>query len=340
VALDQWRGLALILVLISHGLFFTGRVNGAGRIGVNLFFFISGVLVYRSLIRETGGGWEIASSFWWRRFRRLYPALIAYVLIMLIAVVFLQRIPGQPPSSDIASYVRAVPWALGYAINYDPDAPMSLGHLWSLACEMQFYFVAPLIFLLGGGNPARRMAVFGGATLVLMSVGLIFPLVARNYEASKYHFEIAVWPMMLGFFCEHVKRWFSRIPLGMMRIIHGAGVVVLALSLVLMLFGMQMKKLVIATGSLTLLPCFLAYLAGLPFPGRVGQALAWTGERTYSIYLWQEPLTLCRYLPTMLHPAGAALSILVGAASFKFFERPFLSVNRQQHLADYKTADA
>ena len=171
VALDQWRGLALILVLISHGFFFTGRVNGAGRVGVNLFFFISGILVYRSLIKERGGGWKITRSFWWRRLRRLYPALIAYVLTMLVAVIFLQRLPGQPPPSDLSSYIRAVPWALGYVINYNPGPPMSLGHLWSLACEMQFYFLAPLIFLLGGGNPVRRMAVFGGATVLLMGLG-------------------------------------------------------------------------------------------------------------------------------------------------------------------------
>lgn len=47
VALDQWRGLALMLVfvLISHGFYLTDRVHGAGRVGVNLFFFISGLLV-------------------------------------------------------------------------------------------------------------------------------------------------------------------------------------------------------------------------------------------------------------------------------------------------------
>jgi hypothetical protein len=49
VALDQWRGLALVLVLISHGFFFSDCVHGIGRVGVNLFFFISGVLVFRSL---------------------------------------------------------------------------------------------------------------------------------------------------------------------------------------------------------------------------------------------------------------------------------------------------
>ena len=92
IALDQWRGFALILVLFQHALFFTNRVNGLGRIGVNLFFFISGILVYRSLHKEEAvkSGWQLARSFWWRRFRRLYPALIAYVLTMLVPVACLE----------------------------------------------------------------------------------------------------------------------------------------------------------------------------------------------------------------------------------------------------------
>src|SRR5271168_1564973 len=83
VALDQWRGLALVLVLVSHGFFFTDRVNGAGRIGVNLFFFISGILVFRSLQKDNRRGWPLANAFWRRRLRRLYPALIAYLIAML-----------------------------------------------------------------------------------------------------------------------------------------------------------------------------------------------------------------------------------------------------------------
>src|ERR1035438_2389048 len=67
IALDQWRGLALVLVLISHGFFFTDRVNGIGRVGVNLFFFISGILVFRSLSRSRAASpWERPRSYWWR----------------------------------------------------------------------------------------------------------------------------------------------------------------------------------------------------------------------------------------------------------------------------------
>src|SRR5215210_4343936 len=123
-ALDQWRGIALLLVLVSHGFYFTDRVHGAGRVGVNLFFFISGLLVYRSLRRRNG------FDFLRRRLKRLYPALFAYVALMLPVTLAL----------DGGAYLRHVPPALAYTMNYDAaEAPIALGHLWSIACEMQFY---------------------------------------------------------------------------------------------------------------------------------------------------------------------------------------------------------
>ena len=111
VALDQWRGLALVLVLISHGFLFTGRVNGLGRVGVNLLFFISGILVFRSLARSRAAShWERTRSYWWRRFRRLYPALIAYVLAMLPLAWLLQHRPQLPAESDFGSYLKSARW--------------------------------------------------------------------------------------------------------------------------------------------------------------------------------------------------------------------------------------
>src|SRR5215469_4204546 len=62
IALDQWRGFALLLVLVSHGFFFTNMVNGIGRIGVNIFFFISGILVFRSLNTSLGAPQTIARA--------------------------------------------------------------------------------------------------------------------------------------------------------------------------------------------------------------------------------------------------------------------------------------
>jgi peptidoglycan/LPS O-acetylase OafA/YrhL len=109
-----------------------------------------------------------------------------------------------------------------------------------------------------------------------------------------------------------------------------AGLVALAASLALMPLGIQTKQLVIAGGSLSLAPCLFAYLFGRELGGLAGSTLTWLGRRTYSIYLWQQPLTICNYLPVALHPLGAAASILLGALSFRLFERPFLSALRRR----------
>jgi peptidoglycan/LPS O-acetylase OafA/YrhL len=329
-ALDQWRGLALVFVLISHGFFFTGRVNGIGRVGVNLFFFISGVLVFKSLTSHRDAtDWERTRHFWKRRLRRLYPAMLGYVLAMVPTVYVLRNVPGAITAS-MTEYLGSAPFALIYAINYWPlGAVWSLGHLWSLACEMQFYLLAPVIFLLGGNTSAQRNMVWGALLLALAFWGLIGGTWLEG-ERYKYHFEVSAWPLMLGFFCEYRKDLFQRIPA---RWFHGiilASLVVFAVMTCLMFFVNAMKYVVIAIGTFAFIPCFLAYIGNRTLGGLPGRTMTWLGERTYSIYLWQQPLTICDYLPNLLHPAGAVVATVVGGVWFRFLERPFLSAKRQQ----------
>lgn len=295
----------MLLVLVSHGFYFTDHVHGIGRVGVNLFFFISGLLVYRSLARNADGG-----AFWWRRAKRLCPALVAFVVLMFpITLAF----------DDVAGYRGALPAALLFSIDYWPVVPpRSLGHLWSIACEMQFYAVAPVVFLLGTRGRLGLLCAFlaaGMAAPILDPAGL-----------SKYHFEYAAWPLMLGFCCEQWKGSLVRIPRA--QLVSRAGLAVFGASLGLMAFGVETKTLVIAGGTVSLVPCLFAYLGGRALDGRPGQVLTWLGKRTYSIYLWQQPLTICNYLPVALQPLGAVASTFVGAVSYRWLERPFLSARR------------
>jgi peptidoglycan/LPS O-acetylase OafA/YrhL len=326
--------MALILVLISHGFFFTGRVGGAGRIGVNLFFFISGILTFRSLNSGVGTFGELTSHFLKRRLWRLYPALLAYVAIMALATIPLQHLPNLPPQSDFRSYLAEVPFALTYTVNYTGHHYVpSLEQLWSLSCEMQFYALAPFIFALGRGNRRRSLMVFGSVCLVLTLIGVLYPLRARNFEHAKYHFEVAVWPMMVGFFCESRKDWFLKIPRLAVRYIYAIGVTAILVALIIMPFSMHAKRLVIAVGALGLFPCLLAYLYEFRIPGKAGVFFAWIGERTYSIYLWQQTMTICDFLPAVLHPLGAVVSIPIGAFWFNLCEKPFLSRKRVREVS-------
>jgi peptidoglycan/LPS O-acetylase OafA/YrhL len=322
-SLDQWRGLALVLVLISHGLYFTGKVSGIGRVGVNLFFFISGILVFRSLSRSSASDFKgRAISFWTRRFRRLYPALVGYLLLALPITYVFQNRPDVPQHCTFSDYVARLPNGFLYLINYTPPpCHTALNHLWSLSTEVQFYFLAPIVFALGGVAAARRRWVWGTMLAVLMGLGMLQP---RFGDGVKYYFEFSVWPMMLGFVAEWMRPRFE----GFCRVVAKpalvATVFALLLSIGLMMLGTRAKIVVVAIGAFMIFPCYCAYVAGIGLGGRTGRLMTWLGQRTYSIYLWQQPLTLCGYIPPVLHPVGAILSCLVGAISFRWLEQPFL----------------
>src|SRR5262249_41521206 len=148
----------------------------------------------------------------------------------------------------------------------------------------------------------------------------------------KYHFEVAVWPMMLGFCCEYRKVWFNFIPANWFRIILFGSLLVFTTTVILLLCGFKLKLPVIAIGTFAFVPCFLSYLGNRPLGGISGRVLTWLGERTYSIYLWQQPFTICDYLPNNLHPVGSLLATIVGGIWFRFFEQPFLSTTRKRFV--------
>ena len=327
-SLDQWRGLALVLVLLSHGFFLTGRVPGLGRAGVNLFFFISGILVFRSLSRGPQNPTEGARYFWIRRSKRLIPAKYFYLLCM--AVLLFVPLSAVTPVFR-ASFYDSLPSSFLYYRNYyvspDPLARENLtGHLWSLACEMQFYLLAPLIFFAGGKSLYSRLAVYG-SLLALMLAGGVSVVGKATYDP--YTFQVAAWPMMLGFCVEHWRSAFPKFAarLGPSLVWVGlASVVVLACSVLTVHgdYGFH-KKVVILAGTLLVAGCFGCYLRGVAPYGFVGDALHFLGNRTYSIYLWQQPLTIGGLLPPAFHPWGSLLAIPIGAVSFHFLEMPFMS---------------
>ncbi|MBA2535729.1 MAG: acetyltransferase, partial [Rubrobacter sp.] len=100
-------------------------------------------------------------NFWWRRARRLLPALYLLLVVTLtFAVVFL---PGE-----VAGLRGDVLAAFGYVTNWflifgqesyfeSVGRPSVLQHLWSLAVEEQFYLIWPIVLAVGLGIGARRL---------------------------------------------------------------------------------------------------------------------------------------------------------------------------------------
>ena len=148
-ALDGLRAVAAGLVVLTHAAFLTGfgatggltgRLWARGDFGVGIFFALSGFLLHRGLVADDTRGRLDVTGYALRRVARVLPAY----WVALAAVV----IGANPPLRD---------WLLHAALLqiYVPDAWISaFGQSWSLATEMSFYLVLPLIVI--ALRPLRR----------------------------------------------------------------------------------------------------------------------------------------------------------------------------------------
>src|SRR3954463_5081929 len=145
--LDGVRAFAVIAVLAFHD----GRLGG-GFLGVSTFFTLSGFLITGLLLREWKHAGRVSlRNFFGRRFRRLFPAAVAGVLVAAaVALALHDAQTSQNFSRDgLAALGDVADWRFllsgqSYANLFATPSPLQ--HYWSLAVEEQFYLVlAPLI---------------------------------------------------------------------------------------------------------------------------------------------------------------------------------------------------
>jgi peptidoglycan/LPS O-acetylase OafA/YrhL len=211
--LDILRGIAALMVCLSHAPFFL-TANGEGAswlaipalgVGVDLFFSISGFVVALSLHklhRQSGDFGRAAGAFYLRRLGRIVPLAWSMPVVMaLIAIIIPHSLLSTIlPWADLVSaatftanghFGRCFAGALGCG------SGNLLHHTWSLALEMQFYLVAPVLFLI----PIR---ILRGVTLVVLFIGVFF---LRPWQTSlAWAFRIEA--MLLGFWIG--REWLTR----------------------------------------------------------------------------------------------------------------------------------
>jgi peptidoglycan/LPS O-acetylase OafA/YrhL len=168
-ALDGIRAIAVLLVMANH----TGLAH-AGRLGVDIFFVLSGYLITAILISEFRANDRInLKKFYARRALRLLPALILLLIVVNVCVVIFQthkeaamvRWYSLGALFYIANWLRAFGHDMGI-----------LGHLWSLSIEEQFYFFWPiaLIFFWSLRLRAYQMIMLVAFAVVLVNLDRIY----------------------------------------------------------------------------------------------------------------------------------------------------------------------
>lgn len=314
--LDVLRGLAILLVVLRHAV--PDVFAGAGVVGVVMFFTLSGYLITGVLAKELSTTGRVDyRRFYLRRARRLLPALV--VLAAVFAVVTLVF----DPLGDRDRLPATVAVLLTFTGNLPvADVSAAAFHAWTLATEEQFYLLWPALLALAW----VRGRV--GAALTVTAVAVLAACVAVLAWLWPYADNAYVLPTS-WFLCfvigaaTRLRGDASWIPAALVPLVPAA---LAALSLV-PLRGHVLTYLVAGPA----IACFtavllLAWSRWAEPADLVSRALAALGVVSYGAYLWNYPLTLWLRpdLGAAAGPAGAALTVVAAALSWRFVEEPVM----------------
>lgn len=178
--LTALRGLLALWVFLYHinlHLQFAAPAGaiGSGYMGVDGFFILSGfVLAHRHPSpTQTPAAY---GRFWWRRFVRLYPTVLAVLLLLLLALL-LARAGGVHPHQALRASGREF-WlqifllnGLGFSDGWTWNYPS-----WSISVEWVGYLLFPALAW-GISRLGRRAVVCGLMAMValLLTVAMVSP---------------------------------------------------------------------------------------------------------------------------------------------------------------------
>lgn len=166
--LDGWRGLAIGSLLIAH---FFSPLDFMGSLAVELFFVLSGRLMATILFIEK----EPLTRFFVRRFSRIYPGLIVFLIIVAAYVVLSGSLIAQPIHFLAASTFTTNYLMAGW--NFDS----ALTHTWSLAVEEHSYILLAIVSIPLLRDPKYTVSTLATLALVGFAIGIVSTLMQGQY---------------------------------------------------------------------------------------------------------------------------------------------------------------
>jgi peptidoglycan/LPS O-acetylase OafA/YrhL len=201
------RAIAVLAVFLFH-------INKSwlpgGFVGVDIFFVISGYLITSHMIKN-GVTRNSIVIFYLKRLKRIMPALL--VMMLVAGVLGFYILENYYHRELIYSYLSAMTGVAnlffyktsGY---FDIDAMYKpLLHTWSLAVELQFYLMWPLVFLASGNK--RSVWI-----VILIAVSFLLNALCSNEKDALFYipvfriFEFGVGALAASIYRENVKTSF------------------------------------------------------------------------------------------------------------------------------------
>ena len=289
--LNSLRGIAVIIIILFH---FNFCAFLGGFVGVDIFFVISGFLVTSKIIKEIDQSCFSYAEFYANRIRRIFPALFILLVIVLIFEFFFSdyskfMLSGGSVISISVFFSNLYYWhQSGYFNNNSIQNPLL--HIWSLSIEEQFYLVLPVFIVASkyfAGEKFRvSLLVIGLLSFLLFCFGMRkFP------DATFYFLPTRMWEFLVG---SAIFTFSSdtKFKLNEANALSIKGFLILGLVIYL-----NYTKQLSLGGSiiLSVLSSFAIIASGLNNHSLTNKllnlkALQFTGNISYSLYLWHWPV--------------------------------------------------
>lgn len=322
--LDGWRGASILLVLAGH--FLHIPVLEAGKLGVELFFVLSGRLMAEILFIER----MPLRHFYPRRIARIYPALLVMIAVSTLVLAHTSIAIGPKYAAAAALLVYNYAAVLGYHAG-------AIDHIWSLCVEEHAYLTLGLIAALTARRPARAWALLLALSLLAMANGVISTAVLgqnwyQSYWRSDVHIASILIPAVLFLSRQwHPQWWAVRAWMIPAALVVGASC-----------FAGDLNHPPVWTGTLGTIAIAFALVWLDRGPVWLVRALSWrglcaVGLLSYSLYLWQQPFYIhARDGDLALRMASLAEAAVMALISYYAVERParsWLNLHYKRWLA-------
>lgn len=303
-SIDGLRAIAVTAVVLYHlGI---SWIPG-GFLGVDLFFVISGYVITRLILDSINQSSALdLRAFYAARLRRIYPGFLFMITCNIIFI-------GVWAPEAMRRFLADLPYAITGTINWFLVArhqdyfeaigrPPLLQHTWSLAVELQFYLIWPIILLtilkyFGKRNIAKIalvIAMVSGISLFFVSLRLDQ---ANAQQISHIYFGTDTHSLGLFLGSALAVSWIpqnlsSDIAKRAQDVIDGIGVVGLLglISTFLFIDETNASLYRIAFPLAGIFGCLviisLVHPASRFAPIISSAPFRWVGQRSYGIYIW------------------------------------------------------
>jgi len=313
----------------------------SGSYGVTLFFALSSFLITTLLFEEKARTHTVdIKKFYFRRILRIWPVFYLMIAVAVVTNIFVLKAPIHWP---LILRFCTFTGNFGLSVEDNNAAPAAIGVLWSVCVEEQFYLIWPLVVRFC----SKRLVTAVSIGIILIGIGFRASM-AGHIQAD------VVWSNSLG----HLD-CFGYGALASMYLrgrkfapdwATGAGIAALFVGLYALEGVLPYKSMgagVVRLGGMidyTLLAIACALIVWLASTLRSGllvsKPMVAMGQITYGLYAYHifANRIMLRAVPRLetsplLAAVGTlALSIAIAAASYKYFEAPFLKLKTRMQL--------